>query len=53
VALIDEREGATGRANINRLPQAVEHQDLSIQEGRIQKDRALDITPLSGCQRDK
>ena len=32
VALIKERESPARRADINRLPEAVEHQDLTIQE---------------------
>lgn len=30
VALVEKRKGATSRADINRLPQAVEHQDLTV-----------------------
>jgi hypothetical protein len=29
--LIEEREGATRRADIHRLPQAVKHQNLTVE----------------------
>jgi len=30
VSLVEEREGAAGRADVDRLPEAIEHQDLTI-----------------------
>jgi hypothetical protein len=30
MACIDQREGASRRADVHRLPQAIEHQDLTV-----------------------
>ncbi len=52
VPLVEQRKRATRRADIDRLPEAVQDQNLSIQECRVQT-RRRDNIPLAVCQRDK